>query len=93
MCGSEGEEQRMLSFSIMSRCNLVGHIPKRARDFSAARAPVHFFKISENLMGRFWEVNLERASQLDNDWKVVGADDRKGALVDILMMIVQEHFQ
>ena len=34
-------------------------------------------------MGRFWEVHLERASQLNNDWKVVGAEGRKGALLRI----------
>ena len=28
--------------------------------------------------GMIWEVHLERASQLDNDWKVVGAEGRKG---------------
>ena len=31
-------------------------------------------------MGRFWEVKLERASLLDNDWKVVEAvEAREGA--------------
>ena len=30
-------------------------------------------------MGRFWEVHLERVSQLDNYWKVVRAESREGA--------------
>ena len=37
----------------------------------------HFFHFLA--MERLWEVHLERASQLDNDWKVVGAEGRTGA--------------
>ena len=39
---------------------------------------IHFFKVNESPMVRFWEVHLERAFQLDNDWKMVGSEDRKG---------------
>ena len=39
--------------------------------------------VNESPMGRFWEFTLERATQLDNDWKVVGAEGRKGASLRI----------
>ena len=42
-----------------------------------------FFKVSESSMRRLWEVNLERTSQLDNDWKVVGVEDREGVSLRI----------
>ena len=41
--------------------------------FTCIPIPVRFLKVSECPMGRFWEVYLEKASQLDNDWRVVGA--------------------
>ena len=45
--------------------------------------PSPFFKVNENLMWRFCQVHLERASQLDNDWKMVGLEGCKGALLRI----------
>ena len=38
---------------------------------------------SQSPMGKFWQVHLERAYQLESDCKVVGAEGRKGALLRI----------
>ena len=51
--------------------------------FTCIPIPVRFLKVSECPMGRFWEVYLEKASQLDNDWKVAGAEGRKGTSLRI----------
>ena len=42
-------------------------------------SPSPVFKVSESVIGMLWEVNLERTSQLDNDWNVVRAEGREGA--------------
>ena len=60
--------------------------PKRAKDSSTSREyefQSSFFKVSESPMGRFWEVHLEKAFQLDNDLKVDGAEGCKGVQIRI----------
>ena len=54
--------------------------PNRTKDSSASRvyeSQSVFFLESESAMERFWEDHFERASLLDNDWKVVGAEGRE----------------
>ena len=52
--------------------------PKRANDSSTSRV-YKSHSVFLRLMKVRWEVHLERASQLDYDWKVIGAEGRKGA--------------
>ena len=46
---------------------------------TSERVPVSFFQVDESSVGGFWEVHMERASQLDNDWKVVGTEGHEGS--------------
>ena len=48
------------------------NVTKLLLRFPAKSDPICLLEVDESLVGRLWEVHVERTSQLQDYWKVVG---------------------